>query len=98
MPPKLRSQDGNHIVIRPLIYCQENDIVDYAQHKAFPIIPCNLCGSQENLVRQKMKILIETLAQENPKIPSNMLHALSNIHPSQLMDTNLWNFKNLDVL
>lgn len=96
MPPKLLTDDKRHIVIRPLAYCQENDIIEYAKEQNFPIIPCNLCGSQENLMRVKIRRLIETLAQENPKIPSNMLHAISNIKPSQLMDTTLWDFKNLD--
>lgn len=64
----------------------------YAQEKAFPIIPCNLCGSQENLTRQRVKVLIDGLAKENPKVPSNILHALSNVQPSQLMDKELWDF------
>lgn len=96
MPPKLLTDDKRHIVIRPLAYCQENDIIEYAKEQNFPIIPCNLCGSQENLMRVKIRKLIETLAQENPKIPSNMLHAISNVKPSQLMDTTLWDFKGLD--
>lgn len=62
----------------------------------FPIIPCNLCGSQENLMRKRVKLLIEQLAQENPKVPSNILHALTSIKPSQLMDKNFWNFKQLE--
>ncbi len=97
MPPKLLTDDRRHIVIRPLVYCQEADIIEYAQEQAFPIIPCNLCGSQENLVRKKMKTLIDTLAKENPKIPSNMLHALSNVRSTQLMDKNLRDFKNLEA-
>lgn len=92
MPPKLLSDDKKNIVIRPLAYCQEKDIAEYAQLKAFPIIPCNLCGSQENLARKKTKKLIETLAQDNPNIPSNMLHALQSVRPSQLMDKKLWDF------
>jgi tRNA 2-thiocytidine biosynthesis protein TtcA len=97
MPPKLLTDDKKHIVIRPLAYCQENDIIDYANEQKFPIIPCNLCGAQENLMRVRIKRLIEDLAKENPKIPSNMLHALSSVKPSQLMDTNLWDLKNLTV-
>jgi tRNA 2-thiocytidine biosynthesis protein TtcA len=96
MPPKLLSDNKRHIVIRPLTYCQENDIIAYAKEQAFPIIPCNLCGSQENLMRQKVKVLIDQLAAENPKVPSNMLHALSSVKLSQLMDRNRWDFKNLE--
>jgi tRNA 2-thiocytidine biosynthesis protein TtcA len=96
MPPKLLSDNKKNIVIRPLAYCQENDIIEYATEQKFPIIPCTLCGSQENLVRKKVKKLIETLAQENPKIPSNILHAISSVKPSQLMDKDLWDFKNLE--
>ena len=97
MPPKLLSDNKKNIVIRPLAYCQENDIIQYAAEQAFPIIPCTLCGSQENLMRKKVKRLIDQLALENPKVPSNILHALSSIKPSQLMDHNLWDFKNLSV-
>lgn len=96
MPPKLLSDNKRHIVIRPLIYCQENDIITYAKEQAFPIIPCTLCGSQENLARQRVKVLIDQLAKENPKIPSNMLHALQSVRLSQLMDKKLWDFKNLE--
>lgn len=96
MPPKLLTDDKRHIVIRPLAYCQERDIIAFAQAQAFPIIPCNLCGSQENLARKKVKALIGQLAMDNPKIPSNLLHALTNVKPSQLMDKGLWNFRNLE--
>lgn len=96
MPPKLLSDNKKNIIIRPLVYCQEADIANYAKVLAFPIIPCNLCGSQENLMRKKVKILIEQLAQDNPKVPSNILHALSAIKPSQLMDKKLWDFKQLE--
>lgn len=95
MPPKLLSNDKKNIVIRPMVYCQEKDIAEYANLKEFPIIPCNLCGSQENLMRKRIARLIDDLAKENPKIPSNILHALSDIKPSQLMDHKLWNFKEL---
>lgn len=98
MPPKLLTDDKRHIVIRPLAFCQERDIIEYAQEQQFPIIPCSLCGAQENLVRVRVKRLIEELARENPKVPSNILHAIQSIHPSQLMDKKLWNFKNLDDL
>lgn len=96
MPPKLLSDNKKHIVIRPLSYVQEKDIITYATEQAFPIIPCNLCGSQENLMRKKVARLIEQLALENPKVPSNMLHALQGIKPSQLMDQSMWDFKNLE--
>jgi tRNA 2-thiocytidine biosynthesis protein TtcA len=98
MPPKLLSDNKKHIIIRPLAYCQEADIITYAQEQEFPIIPCNLCGSQENLMRQRVKMLILQLAKENPKIPSNMLHALTSVKLSQLMDKNLFNFKELETV
>ncbi len=98
MPPKLLSDNKRHMVIRPLAYCQEKDIITYAQEQKFPIIPCNLCGSQDNLMRQRTKMLIAQLAKENPKIPSNMLHSLTSVKPSQLMDKSLWDFKNLEKL
>lgn len=96
MPPKLLSDDKRNIVIRPLVYCQEEDIQQYASLKQYPIIPCNLCGSQEKLARQRVKGLLASLAADNPKIPSNILHAVSAIKPSQLMDHKLWDFKNLE--
>lgn len=96
MPPKLLSDNKKHIVIRPLTYVQEKDIIGFAKEQSFPIIPCNLCGSQENLMRKKVAKLIDQLALENPKVPSNMLHALQSIKPSQLMDQKLWDFKNLE--
>lgn len=96
MPPKLLSDDKSHIVIRPLSYCQEADIAEFARQQAFPIIPCNLCGSQENLARKRIGHLIDELAKENPKVPSNLLHALSSIKPSQLMDHDFWAFKDLE--
>ena len=96
MPPKLLSDNKKHIVIRPLCYAQEKDIITYAQEQAYPIIPCTLCGSQENLARKRVARLIDQLAEENPKVPSNLLHALQSIKPSQLMDKELWDFKNLE--
>lgn len=96
MPAKLLTDDKKQIVIRPLVYCQEADIIAYAKEQQFPIIPCNLCGSQENLARKKMQALIEQLAQDNPKIPSNMLHALTHVRPSQLLDKKLMNFAHLE--
>lgn len=96
MPPKLLSDNKKHIVIRPLSYVQEKDIITFAELQKFPIIPCNLCGSQENLMRKKVTRLIDQLAAENPKVPSNILHALQSIKPSQLMDQSMWNFRNLE--
>lgn len=96
MPPKLLSDNKKHIVIRPLCYVQERDIITFANEQAYPIIPCNLCGSQENLMRKRVGRLIDQLAEENPKVPSNILHALQSIKPSQLMDQDLWHFKTLE--
>lgn len=96
MPPKLLTDNKRHILIRPLVYCQEKDIIKYLGEQQFPIIPCNLCGSQENLVRKKTKKLILDIAKDNPKIPSNILHALGTVKLSQLMDNDLWDFKNLE--
>ncbi len=96
MPPKLLTNDKKHILIRPLAYCQERDIIKYSAEQAYPIIPCNLCGSQENLTRQKIKKLIAELAALNPVIPANMLSALGNIRLSQLMDHTHWDYKNLE--
>lgn len=96
MPPKLLTDNKKNIVIRPMVYCQESDIAEYAEEQQFPIIPCNLCGTQENLARKRIKKLIAELAAENPKIPSNMLHALSSVKPSQLMDKALWDFQEFE--
>lgn len=96
MPPKLLSDNKKHIVIRPLCYVQERDIITFAKEQQYPIIPCTLCGSQDNLARKRIGRLIDQLAEENIKIPSNILHAIQNIKPSQLMDQSLWNFKNLE--
>jgi tRNA 2-thiocytidine biosynthesis protein TtcA len=96
MPPKLLSDNKKHIVIRPMCYIQEADIIDYANMQAFPIIPCTLCGSQDNLARKRIGRLINDLAQDNPKIPSNILHAMQSIKASQLMDQDAWNFRQLE--
>lgn len=96
MPPKLLTDDKHHIVIRPMAYCQEADIITYAEEQQYPIIPCNLCGSQKKMTRAKVKDLIHDLAKDNAKIPSNILHAVGNIRLSQLMDQGHWNFKDLD--
>jgi len=96
MPPKLLSDNKKHIVIRPLCYVQERDIITYALEQQYPIIPCTLCGSQDNLARKRIGTLIDELAKDNPKIPSNLLHALQSIKPSQLMDQSLWQFRELE--
>ena len=92
MPPKLLSDDGRHVVIRPLAYVDEADLVRYAELKAFPIIPCNLCGSQDNLKRQDMKRLIQHLEQQFPGCAENILSSMGRIKPHRLMDHTLFDF------
>ena len=96
MPPKLRSDDGKHIVIRPLAYSREKDIVRFAALKQFPIIPCNRCGSQENLQRQVIKEMLQKWDREQPGRIENIFAAIQNIAPSQLADTRLFNFRDLE--
>ena len=92
MPPKLFTDDKQNTVIRPLCYCQEQDIAAYAHAKQMPIISKEICQSKANVVRVEINQLIAELASKNRKIPSNMLHALQRVQPSQLMDRNLWDF------
>lgn len=95
MPPKLISDDGKQIVIRPLAYCKEKDIEKYAVAKQFPIIPCNLCGSQPNLQRQVVKEMLQTWDRQYPGRIETMFAALQNVAPSHLCDPNLFDFKGI---
>ncbi|MFZ5842594.1 MAG: tRNA 2-thiocytidine(32) synthetase TtcA [Pseudomonadota bacterium] len=95
MPPKLVSDDGRNVVIRPLAYSREKDIARYALHKQFPIIPCNLCGSQENLQRKAVKMMMQDWDRKHPGRIETMFRALQNVVPSHLVDTNLFDFKSI---
>jgi tRNA 2-thiocytidine biosynthesis protein TtcA len=95
MPPKLATNDKQNVVIRPLAYCAEKDIAAYARQMNFPIIPCDLCGSQENLQRQKVKDMLRAWELEQPGRVNNIFRAITNVEPSHLADTDLYDFKNL---
>ncbi len=97
MPPKLRSDDGRNVVIRPLTYCREKDLIKYAEYKQFPIIPCNLCGSQENLQRQSIKAMLMDWDKKTPGRVDAIFKSIQNISPSQLADKNLFDFVNLPL-
>lgn len=97
MPPKLLSDDGRNVVIRPLAYCKESDIAEYAQWQNFPIIPCNLCGSQENLQRQVVKGMLQEWEQKTPGRLDIMFRSLQNAAPSQLADRQLFDFASLAI-
>jgi tRNA 2-thiocytidine biosynthesis protein TtcA len=97
MPPILRSDDGRNTVIRPLAYCKESEIAEFAAHKQFPIIPCDLCGSQQNLKRARVKRLIADLEREIPNLRSSMMTALGNAVPTHLLDPQLFDFKSISA-
>ncbi|WP_158880684.1 tRNA 2-thiocytidine(32) synthetase TtcA [Rhodanobacter sp. L36] len=92
MPPKLRSDDGAHVVIRPLAYCNEADIAEYAAHRQFPIIPCNLCGSQDNLQRKAVQRMLAEWERVQPGRSENIFRALGHVSPSHLADRQLFDF------
>jgi tRNA 2-thiocytidine biosynthesis protein TtcA len=92
MPPKLRSDDGRHVVIRPLAYCSEKHIAQYSRQREFPIIPCNLCGSQENLRRAEVKRLLAAWEREDPGRTDRLFRAVQNVSPSHLADLSLYPF------
>ena len=98
MPPILRSDDGRNTIIRPLAYAQESEITAYAEERQFPIIPCNLCGSQPNLKRARVKRLVSELAQEIPSFRQSILTALTNVTGSHLLDPELYDFRNFEPL
>jgi tRNA 2-thiocytidine biosynthesis protein TtcA len=89
MPARLRSDDGRNVVIRPLVYCSEAELTELAELKQFPIIPCDLCGSQDNLKRKQVKQLLTTLNDQNPTVRANVFAALANVRPTHLFDTDL---------
>jgi tRNA 2-thiocytidine biosynthesis protein TtcA len=95
MPPKLISDDRRHVVIRPLAYCAESQIIRYAKRRNFPIIPCNLCGSQQNMKRQEIKRLLSAWEQEDPGRKARLFRAIQNVNPSHLADRSLYDFEGL---
>jgi tRNA 2-thiocytidine biosynthesis protein TtcA len=97
MPPKLRADDGRNVVIRPLAYCTEKDIQAFSDFKGFPIIPCNLCGSQENLQRQVVKDMLADWERKTPGRTESIFRSLQNVQPSQLADRNLFDFTHLRI-
>ncbi|KZM44973.1 tRNA 2-thiocytidine biosynthesis protein TtcA [Marinomonas sp. SBI22] len=97
MPPKLLSDDGRHMVIRPLAYCKEKDIEAFSELKEYPIIPCNLCGSQENLQRQVIKNMLQQWDKEYPGRTDTLFTSMQNIVPSHMADTSLFDFKDLSI-
>jgi tRNA 2-thiocytidine biosynthesis protein TtcA len=95
MPPKLVSDDGRNVVIRPLAYCVENDLAEYAQLRQFPIIPCTLCGSQENLQRKQIKSMLQEWERTRPGRVETIFRSLQNVSASHLLDASLFDFRGL---
>ena len=96
MPAKLVSDNGEHVVIRPLAFCKEQELIQYAALKQFPIIPCNLCGSQPNLQRQNIKAMLQDWDKNHPGRIESMFTAIQNVVPSHLCDSELFDFKAID--
>jgi len=96
MPAKLVSDNGEHVVIRPLAFCKESELIQYSELKQFPIIPCNLCGSQPNMQRQNIKHMLNGWSEQFPGRIESMFTAMQNVVPSHLCDSNLFDFKNID--
>lgn len=97
MPPKLLSDDKRNVIIRPMAFCRESDIAEYAEHKQFPIIPCNLCGSQENLQRQNIKKMLQQWDKDFPGRTETIFSSITKVSLSQLADGNLFDFINLSI-
>lgn len=97
MPPKYRTDSGDHVVIRPLAYCREKDIIEYSAYKNFPIIPCTLCGSQENMQRKIIKKMLHDWEQQYPDRVEVIFNALTNVSPSHLLDRDLFDFSTLSL-
>jgi tRNA 2-thiocytidine biosynthesis protein TtcA len=95
MPPRLMNDDGDVEVLRPLIYCGEPDLAKFAEHMAFPIIPCDLCGSQDGLERNAMKAMLDDIEKRMPGRKDIMIRALGNVRPSHLLDPKLFDFLGL---
>jgi len=98
MPPRLTSDDGRHVVIRPLAYCEEQDLAAYADLKQFPIIPCTLCGSQENLKRKELKAMLREWEKRHPGRVETIMSALQDVRPSHLLDRKAFDFSNTTEL
>src|SRR5260221_9326210 len=97
MPPRLVSDDGRHVVIRPLAYVEESDLEAYAQARAFPIIPCDLCGSQEQLQRKQVKAMLREWERASPRRLATIFNALAHVAPSHLVDRTLHDFANIEA-